>query len=455
MQTIGRRARRFWRDEESLRARLANIGHLVTGNMMGSAMGLLAFIVTARALGPNDFGILALTLSYARSIQLLIAFQTWQPLIKYGAEEWGNQDKGAYRALMKFGLLIDVSAALTAYALAVGFALLFGPLVGIGESNLQQVLIYATVLLFQIEGFPTAVLRLAGRFRLVAYSALVATVLRLLLCTIGLLMGAGLFYFVVAWAVSQIAGSLLFLTLALIELRRQGVRGLLTAPLAGITKRFKGLWTFTLGSKIELTVRSSTMEFDTLLVGALAGAPAAGLYHVAKRLGRLVLQIGVQVQAVVYPDIARLWAQQAMTEFRRTIIQTELLLLTFGVAVFAATALWIGPVLHWTAGPAFEAAGPLATVQMIAVAMLLSGSAVRSALLAMGRQPVVLKIVVFSAVAFHLTALAAIPLLGAMGANIAHGVMAGLWLAGLMTAFHAELRSHATPQAAPRPGEGR
>ncbi len=434
--------------------RLVSIGHLVTGNMMGTIVGLLAFVVTARALGPTDFGILALTLSYTRSVHLLIAFQTWQPLIKYGAEEQGKEEGSAYRALMKFGLLVDLSAALTAYGVAVGVALIFGSLVGISHSNLQQVLIYSTVLLFQIEGFPTAVLRLAGRFRLVAYSSLISTILRLVLCAAGLLAGASLFYFVIAWAVSQIAGSLIFLTLALVELRRQGVRRLLMAPLAGVTGRFKGLWAFTLGSKIELTVRSSTTEFDTLLVGALAGAPAAGLYHIAKRLGRLMLHMGVQVQAVVYPDIVRLWAQQAVSEFRRIILQTEILLLAFGLAVFAAAALWVGPVLHWTAGPEFEAAGPLVVVQLIAVTMMLSGSAVRSALLAMGRQPVVLKIVVVSSLVFHATALAAIPVLGAMGANIAHAVMGGLWLAGLLVAFHGEIRSHSNtlPPASPDPG---
>ncbi|MCT7376917.1 lipopolysaccharide biosynthesis protein [Chelativorans salis] len=444
VQTLGRRACRFWHDEASLRARLISIGHLITGNMMGSMVGLLAFVVTARALGPHDFGILALTLSYARSVQLLIAFQIWQPLIKYGAEVRGKEDGGAYRALMKFGLLIDLSAALTAYVTAVGFALVFGPLVGVSQSGIQQVFIYSTVLLFQIEGFPTAVLRLAGRFRLVAYSSLISTTLRLALCTAGLLAGADLVYFVVAWAVSQVTGSLIFLTLALIELRRQGVRRLLMAPLAGVTRRFKGLWAFTLGSKVELMVRSSTTEFDTLLVGALAGAPAAGLYHVAKRLGRLVLHMGVQVQAVVYPDIARLWAQQAVSEFRRIILQTEILLLALGVAVFAAVALWVGPVLSWTAGPEFEAAAPLIVVQMIAVAMMLSGSAVRSALLAMGCQPVVLRIVIVSTLVFYAVALATIPVLGAMGANIAHTIMAGLWLAGLLVAFHREIRSHSS-----------
>lgn len=429
-----------WREEAFLRARLINIGHLLTGSLFGSIIGMIAFVVTARALGPTDYGLLALAYSYGRAIQLLVGFQSWQPLIKYGAElqEAGRHDD--YSSLLKFGLFVDVAAAVTAFLVAVGLVLLFGPLIGVSNDAVQLVLIYSITLLFQISGFPTAVLRLSGRFWLVAYGSQFNTILRLLLCLIGLLTGAGLMYFVIVWTITQIIGALLLLVLAFVELRRQGVRHLLSAPLTGISKRFKGLWAFTIGSNIELTIRSSTAQFDTLIVGALAGPAAAGFYHIAKRLGRVVVQCGVQVQAVLYPDVARLWAKQALESFRRTILQMELLLITFGVAVVVATWLFIEPVLHWTAGTEFMAAAPLATVQMIAVAMTLSGSAVRTALLAMGRQPAVLKIVLGATLVFHTTALTAIPMIGAMGANIAHIAMSAVWLTALLLVYRSALK---------------
>ena len=120
-----------------------------------------------------------------------------------------------------------------------------------------------------------------------------------------------------------------------------------------------------------------------------------------------------------------------VASFRRTVLQMEILLITFGVAVVTATWLGIQPLLRWTAGPEFMAAAPLAIVQMFAVAMTLSGSAVRTALLAMGRQPAILKIVLGATAVFHITALTAIPLIGAMGANIAHVAMSAVWLIAL------------------------
>ncbi|WP_274629289.1 lipopolysaccharide biosynthesis protein [Arvimicrobium flavum] len=439
VRSFGRRLRQSWQAEEALRSRLVNVGHLLTGNLASSIVGMLSFVITARALGATDYGILALTYSYTRAVGWLFGSQSWQPLIKYGAELTGQEHHDDYRSLLKFGLVVDVLAAALSYVAAVGAALLFGDLAGIRGDTLNQVLIYSTALLFQINGLPTAILRLAGRFRLVAYSSVIGGVVRLVLCAAGLLAGWGLMFFVIAWAFSQIVGSIALLVLALIEARRQGVRRLLSAPLAGIRKRFDGLLRFTIGSNLELTIRSSANEFDTLLVGLLTDAAGAGFYHIAKRLGRLMLQIGVQVQAVVYPDAARLWAQGAVDEFRRTVFQTAVMLALFGAVMVVGTIVAVGPFLNLTIGAEFAAAAPLAIVQMIAVAITLTGSAHRTALLAMGKQPTVLKIVLVVTLLFHATAIATIPFIGAMGANVAHVVMAIAWSVALLQAYRAVL----------------
>ena len=61
-------------------------------------------------------------------------------------------------------------------------------------------------------------------------------------------------------------------------------------------------------------------------------------------------------------------------------------------------------------------------------------------MLAMGRQPTVLKVVLVATAAFHLSALALVPQIGPVGANIAHVVMAAIWLVGLVIAFRSALR---------------
>lgn len=436
-----------WHGDNALRRRLAHIGHLLAGNYLAALLSLLAVTITARSLGSFNYGMLALTITYTRAIERFISFQSWQPVIKYGASLAGREDHPALRALLKFGLLLDIAACTTAWFVGIMLALLAGALFGWDERTIHLVILYCTVLLFNLNGLPTATLRLAGRFRLVAYGQVLSATARVLLCTLAASMGGDLILFATIWMATQILGSLIFLLTGFRELRRQGVRRILRAPLRGITLRFPGLWSFAWSANLSLTLRSSIYQLDVLLVGALAGPVSAGLYHMAKQIGRLAQQAGVQVQAVVYPDVARLWARQAIAEFRRAIFQTEAMLASFGLFSFLLVFFWAEPLLRWTAGPEFVAAAPLLTVQLGAVMLALSGSAVNSALLAMGRQKQILSVVILATVAFHSTALLLIPRIGPMGANIAHVVFGTIWLICLSTMLRRALRD--LPETAP------
>lgn len=432
-----------WRGDNALRRRIGHIGHLLAGNYLAALLSLLAVTITARSLGSLNYGMLALTITYTRAIERFISFQSWQPVIKYGAALSERDDHHALRALYKFGLLLDISAGLAAWLVGVTLALLAGALFGWDERTIRLVLVYCTVLLFNINGLPTAALRLAGRFQLVAYGQVLSATVRILLCGLAAFMGGDLILFASIWMATQILGALVFLFTGMRELRRRGVRGMLRAPLRGITTRFPGLWGFAWSANLSLTLRASIYQLDVLLVGALAGPAAAGLYHMAKQMGKLAQQAGVQVQAVVYPDVSRLWAKQAIGEFRRAIFQTEAMLATFGLFIFLLVFFWAEPLLRWTAGPEFVAAAPLLTVQLGAVMLALSGSAVNSALLAMGRQKQILTVVIVATLAFHTTALLLIPRIGPMGANIAHVVFGTIWLLCLSGLLRRALRDFA------------
>ncbi|MBZ9856945.1 lipopolysaccharide biosynthesis protein [Mesorhizobium sp. CA13] len=453
---IGKLARRVLqaaRRKSAGRTRLANIAHLLTGNFLGSLLALVAFTLSARALGVTNYGELALIIAFTRVVERVVSFQSWQPIIKYAAGMNASEGHENLRVLMKFGLLIDVGAAVCAWVVAIGAALLIAPVFGWSTQIVHLLVLYSSVLLFQISGVPVAVQRMAGNFRLLAYGQLLNAVLRVLLCLLGVLINGDLAYFTAVWAGTQILGSLALLTLTMRALHRQGVHNVLGAPLAGITRRFPGIWDFAWSSNISLTLRASAQELDTLLVGWLADPASAGLYQIAKRIGRVGQQVGPQVQNVLYPDVARLWAKGSIEEFKRVIFQTEAMLLCFGVICVLVVAVLIRPLLAWTAGPEFIGAASLVIVQMVAVTFVLSGSAARSALLAMGRQREVLRIVVVATAAFHVTALLLIPRIGAMGGNIAHIVLGILWAFGLALSLRQALKTAHHPDRQTPPAD--
>src|SRR3546814_12345888 len=83
------------------------------------------------------------------------------------------------------------------------------------------IMVYCTVLLFNINGTPTAILRLYGRYHTVAYGPIANALLRVALCLIGIQAGAGLGYFVLVWMATQILGSLSFVVVSVRALRSE------------------------------------------------------------------------------------------------------------------------------------------------------------------------------------------------------------------------------------------
>lgn len=424
-----------WYRQKDVSERYRSIFHLLAGNFFGTVIGLASFALTARALGPADYGILALCFTYTRAIERLVSFQSWQPLIKFGAKALQEENQDALRSLLKFGLLLDLGAAFLGFLLAVALIVLASPLIGVSPEGRTLALLYCLVLPFQVSGMPTAVLRLFGRFSALAYGQVISSLVRLLLCGIGLVLSWGLLEFTLMWAAIQIGAALGMNVLAFLELRRRGVGGVLSSSTRGMSERFPGLWRFAFSANLSLTIRSSAFEFDTLLVGYFADPAAAGFYHIAKRIGRLGLQAGSQVQAVTFPELAKLWSASNTDLFRNVVRQTQKIMAVAGVVLVVAIYFTIEPLLYWTAGSSFTAAAPLVIVQSLAVMLTLVGSVLRSALLAMGLESSVLHSVLVSTAAFHLTAIALIPHVGAMGANIAHILLAVSWTVMMTLAY--------------------
>ena len=404
-----------------LRRRAINVGHLLSGNGVTGALAVLGAGLTAHALGPVDYGLMALVIGYGRVFDRLMRFESWQPLIKYAAHPVAEADRADHlRSLFAFGLWLDMSACLAAAASSILLALVAAHWFGLGDGHIWLVVINAAALLFNVNGMPTAVLRLAGRFSTIAYVQVSGSVLRILLCLYGAWSGGGLLFFITAWTVSQVFGSLLFVTIAWLQLHKQGLADLFSVPLRGITRRCPGIMAFAWSSSLSISIRASAMEFDVLVVGALCSPAAAGLYAIAKQVAKAVQQLCGQVQAVLYPDLTRLWSRGAIASAMRAVAQVQWVLDAFSVVVIVLIVVGGRSMIHVVAGPQFADAYPLLMVQMVALALTMHAAPLRSVLLAMGEQRAVLRIVLLTTVVFQVLLVALTMASGPVGANYAH-----------------------------------
>ncbi|WP_160755937.1 lipopolysaccharide biosynthesis protein [Allopontixanthobacter sediminis] len=406
---------------EGLRTiRWRSVLHLMSGSAGNAAIMLLATLLAARTLEPEQYGVMVLILAIGRVCERLLRFESWQPLVRFVAEEEhvGTPDKIA--RLYLFGLLLDVSSAVTASALAIAFGLLFAGLVGLDSDNSWLIVIYACAIAVNIRGMPSAALRLGGRFKTLAYIQLFANSLRLVLAAACFLADAGVIVFIAVWTAAQILDSLLFLYCGFRALGKSGIPNPLRSSPRGLRKEFPGFLGFAFSTNLSSMVRTLTHEMDTLLVGAFAGPAMAGLYNLAKRIAKMAQQIADLIQTVVYPDLSRLWSKRSTPEFRQAVVGLQFLLLVVCLTVFVLILVAGQPLIILAFGQGYAGIYPLLLAQIVAVAFTMHSAPSRSALLAMNKPRAVLLVSVASSAAFFVAAFLLMPAMGALGANVAH-----------------------------------
>jgi O-antigen/teichoic acid export membrane protein len=430
-----------WRKKGFEKKWLKNIGHLVSGSSGNAILMLVSTTIAARSLGPAAYGVLALVLTVGRLSERLLRFESWQPLIRFAASEEINDDPKRMSELYLYGLLLDVGTAVLAALLTIilGYALM--SVIGLKPEHLPMVAIYALAIATNIRGVPTAALRFDGKFRTLAYVQMLSSLIRLALATIGLLMGFSLIEFIIIWTVCQMFDSLLFLWLGMRTIRKKGIPSPLTANPRGLKDRFPGFMAFAWSTNVSSTLRTLTQEADTLLVSAFAGTAWAGFYHIAKRIAKVAQQVGAMMQAVVYPDMARMWAQRDFSAFRSTIMRVQGLLALAGLAFLGAFWLLGGWIMHVAFGPDFADAYPLLIAQLVAVVLIMHAAPSRSALLAMNRPGFVLWVAIASTILFFATAWLTMPVFGALGANFAHIAFAALTALAMDIAMWRQIKS--------------
>lgn len=439
-----------WLQDDLMRRAVKNVGYLASGGAAAAGLQFITLILTARTLGPAALGILALIEAHVRLIDSLVRLEPWQAVIKYGADNLENDKPLAFRALVKLGVLVDIGGATAAALIALAFAPVIGYLSGWSDETIQLACLYSLVLLTRLSATWTGVLRLFNRFGLIAIQQTLASTLRLCLVFLAFLAGAGLEIFLMIAAISSLFSHTIIVTAGWWALRSEGHGGFLKAPLRGVTKQHPKIWSFMWVLNISALIRRVTREADTLIVGGVLGPAAAGLFHVAKKLGDALLVLAAPIQQAVYPDIARLWARGEIERFRQMVIRLNWLTgvgVTMTIPIVALNIDWI---LSVTFGAEFVKGAMLVIFQLIAAVTTLYGIANRAALQSMGKHTELLWIVLLSTAAFFAFFLALIQPLGVISASLGHLAFNLVWLVGTTMLIRRALQDTAAKAASVR-----
>ncbi|MCK9306501.1 MAG: oligosaccharide flippase family protein [Methanoculleus sp.] len=416
-----------WFEEDLFRHLFRNAGTLLSGNLAAWILGLIAYAITARLLGPEQFGIFVLITTFVLIVDALVNFQSWSALIKYGTEALEERRPDLFMGVVKLCSLLDVATACIGTIIAIVAVSLFGQWFAWDAETVQMTAAYSLVILFNLSGVPTGIFRIFKRFKLFAAQNILSAVIKFSGVAIVFVAGAGLWPVLLVWMIATIAGYMLLLIFGWRELYRQGYLQYSSVPLREATARFPGLMGFLGATNLSSSVWLGSREVDTILIGGLAGVEGAGIYKIAKQVSSIPAMLSDPLYQAVYPDLSLLWARREIPQFRRLIIRSGI------VAGAMATAIWVGflllgiPVIHLLFGAAYTPAYPIAVIYMVAMVVAIFGFPLSPAMASIGVPKLTLWVHLLSTAAYFPLLVVCTRALGLTGAAVAFVAYYLIW----------------------------
>lgn len=362
-----------------------NTGLLISGDTVSAVLGVLTFVVTARALGTEMLGILILIDTYVRIVDKLMNFQSWQFMIKYGADALGNKDAGGFKALVKLGTLVDGFTALLGCGVSLALAGIVGKWQQWPTDMVQFALIYSAIIVFDVAGVPTGILRIFDQFKLFSIQKSVCASVKFLGVLLAWQSGYGFKGFLWVWMITEIVDYVSLTVMAWMEMHRRGYTRVWAEPLKGITQRYPGIWNFLISTNLTGSVKVGFREFDILIVGRLLGLTDVSLYKLAKKLCAFLDRATNPLYQSLYPELTRVWSQRDYTSFKHVVKQMVYVMGGLSLVTWVIFIFWGKWIIAITTGREFVNAYAVTVWYLLANGIAITALPLSPMILAMGR----------------------------------------------------------------------
>ena len=266
-----------------------NLLSLATAEVLTKVLGVALYALLARYLGPAEFGIYALAVSFSMIFGMLANLGTDSYLVREIAREQGEADR-----LLSAGWILKVLGGLVGLALAVAFAYLLR----YEPRTRMAICIFSLTLLFSpVNNLFDSVFR---GFQRMEYSALLKIGRSLLTFTIiGTLMLLGKDLLLIT-AAHALTGLLLVCLMYLAVVRRRFCRVSLRLGMEPVREvLFGGLPFLAIGAIYIVNAKT-----DVLMLSKLASVEYVGLYDAANQLILVLLVLPSLISQVLYPVLS-------------------------------------------------------------------------------------------------------------------------------------------------------
>ena len=330
------------------------------GSMTGVEVlrGVAQVAITARILGPEGFGALAVIVAASTLVHGLVALpggDTVTTFVTRSVTEGRREEAGA---ILRLTLVVSQGLALVGYAVIVALALTANSLLGISEGHVNALLLYGLLGVFlATRSEALAVLRLADRVNLGLAVTVAAALTSLGLIWVAWRTGSGLSAVVTAYVAAAVVSGVGMFTVAVVSTRKAGVGGFLTSL---SLKSPSDVVRFQYGTFARTKIGALTQNLDSVLMAQLAAAADVGIYRAARQIVDMARRPFQLIRFGVQPEYSRQWYSGQGTELLRSFRRFTMISLSLAAVGFALLAILHRHVIRLILGDGFaEASSPL------------------------------------------------------------------------------------------------
>lgn len=267
---------------------------------------LIIYSLSVKALGAELFGILVIIQTYVLIVNSIVKFQSWQALIKFGAEAIEKKQGDHFKCLIKQATLLDASGSIAGTIIAVSCSYIVGKWLKWDTRMVQMAMLYGITILFDLSGAPTGILRLFNKFKLLTLQKVVTSGIKLAAVFVAFLISKNLWVYIIIWIVTDIIGNIFLFILGLYTLHINKVTEWWKSRLIDFRKFFIFAFWTNISSTLDIPVK----QLDIFIVSAVIGFEGVAIYKILKQISTIIGQIGDPIYQAAYPEFASMIAKK-------------------------------------------------------------------------------------------------------------------------------------------------
>jgi len=317
--------------------------------------GILQVALTARILGPEGYGTLAVIIAASSIVFGLVGIPGGNTVTTFVTRSLAEGKQDEATSVLRFALATSFGLSVVGYGVVVGMALGALHLTGVSQANANALILYGTVgVVLSVQSEANAVLRLADRVSRSLGVALAGTLTRIVGLSVVWSGGGDLVQVVVVYVVGSLVDGLGLVAVAALSARRAGLIGMLRSLSIKIPR---DLILFHAGMFGTTAVGTLNRYLDTLLLAQLTTVSNVGMYRAGRQVMDSVRQPFNALATAIRPEYSKRWFSRDGLALRRMAARFTVLSALSAVTAFGLVAIFREEIVRIVLGDDFAGLG--------------------------------------------------------------------------------------------------